>query len=99
MGSVGAGFKAKDSDYLKATLDKLKTRKPVISVKRKNLAFAQPTLIAKIGFRGWTGDRNLRHASYNELRDVQDNAAVSSLENARGAPARKMLSSEASTEL
>jgi bifunctional non-homologous end joining protein LigD len=38
--------------------------------------FALPTLIAEIEFRGWTGDGNLRHASYKGLREVQDNAAV-----------------------
>jgi bifunctional non-homologous end joining protein LigD len=33
-------------------------------------------LIAEIKFRGWTDDRNLRHASYKGLREIQDNAAV-----------------------
>ncbi len=76
VGSVGTGFKVKDADYLRKTLDKLKTARPVVPLKGKNLVFAQPTLIAEIEFRGWTHDGSLRHASYKGLREVQDNAAV-----------------------
>jgi bifunctional non-homologous end joining protein LigD len=76
VGSVGTGFKERDAAYLKSTLDKLKTNKPAVPLKGKNLVFAQPTLIAEIEFRGWTDDGNLRHASYKGLREVQDNAAV-----------------------
>jgi bifunctional non-homologous end joining protein LigD len=76
VGSVGTGFKAADADYLRKTLDKLKTKRPVVPLKGKNYIFAQPTLIAEIEFRGWTDDGNLRHASYKGLREVQDNAAV-----------------------
>lgn len=76
VGSVGTGFKERDAVYLKTTLDKLKTKKPVVPLQGKNLVFAQPTLIAEIDFRGWTDDGNLRHASYKGLREVQDNAAV-----------------------
>lgn len=76
VGEVGTGFREKDAAYLKKTLDKLKTRTPVVPLKGKNYVFAQPTLIAEIEFRGWTGDGNLRHASYKGLREVQDNAAV-----------------------
>jgi len=36
----------------------------------------QPTLIAEIEYRAWTGDGKLRHASYKGLREHQDNAAV-----------------------
>lgn len=76
VGSVGTGFNAKDADYLRKTLDKLKAKKPVVPLKGKSLVFAQPTLIAEIEFRGWTADGNLRHASFKGLREVQDNAAV-----------------------
>lgn len=76
VGSVGTGFNAKDAEYLRSTLDKLRTRQPAVPLKGKNIVFAQPTLIAEIEFRGWTHDGNLRHASYKGLREVQDNAAV-----------------------
>ncbi|RVH51764.1 non-homologous end-joining DNA ligase [Sinorhizobium meliloti] len=76
VGSVGTGFNTKDAEYLRKTLDRLKTSKPAVPLKGKNLVFAQPTLIAEIEFRGWTHDGSLRHASYKGLREVQDNAAV-----------------------
>jgi len=76
VGSVGTGFNARDAEYLRAALDKLKTKRPAVPAKGKNLVFVQPTLIAEIEFRGWTPDGNLRHASYKGLREVQDNAAV-----------------------
>ncbi|RVH82114.1 ATP-dependent DNA ligase [Sinorhizobium meliloti] len=76
VGSVGTGFNTKDAEYLRKTLDRLKTSKPAVPLKGKNLVFAQPTLIAEIEFRGWTHDGSLRHASYKSLREVQDNAAV-----------------------
>lgn len=79
VGSVGTGFNTKDAEYLRKTLDRLKTSKPAVPLKGKNLVFAQPTLIAEIECRGWTHDGSLRHASYKGLREVQDNAAVSDM--------------------
>jgi bifunctional non-homologous end joining protein LigD len=76
VGSVGTGFGARDAEYLKKTLDRLKTNRPVVPLNGKRLVLVQPTLIAEIEFRGWTDDGNLRHASYKGLREVQDNAAV-----------------------
>jgi bifunctional non-homologous end joining protein LigD len=76
VGSVGTGFKEQDAVYLKTTLDKLKTKTPVVPMKGRNLVFAQPTLIAEVQFRGWTDDGNLRHASYKGLREVQDDASI-----------------------
>jgi len=76
VGSVGTGFTAKDAEHLKKTLDPLKTNRPVVPLRGKRFVFVQPTLIAEIEFRGWTGDGNLRHASYKGLREIQDNAAV-----------------------
>ena len=76
VGSVGTGFKTADAEYLRKTLDKLRTKTPAVPLTGKNDVFALPTLIAEIEFRGWTDDGNLRHASYKGLREVQDNAAV-----------------------
>jgi bifunctional non-homologous end joining protein LigD len=76
VGSVGTGFTRSGAEYLKKTLDQLRTTTPVVPLKGKRFVFAQPTLIVEIEFRGWTHDRNLRHASYKGLREVQDNAAV-----------------------
>ncbi|MGY5810218.1 non-homologous end-joining DNA ligase [Rhizobium sp. LEGMi198b] len=76
VGSVGTGFNRKEAEDLRRTLDRLKTKTPVVPLKGKRLVFAQPTLIAEIEFRGWTREGSLRHPSYKGLREVQDNAAV-----------------------
>lgn len=62
-------------------LDRLKRKTPPLSYsgKRKDLVWAQPTLIAEIEYRAWTHDGKLRHASYKE-RELQDNAAVHEIE-------------------
>lgn len=76
VGNVGTGFKHEEARELKATLDKLKTRTPVVKVLGKALVMTSPTLIAEIEYRAWTDDGKLRHASYKGLRERQDNADV-----------------------
>jgi bifunctional non-homologous end joining protein LigD len=78
VGSVGTGFKEADAIYLRKTLDVLKTKTPACSYdgRRKDVVWAQPTLIAEIEYRAWTDEGRLRHASYKGLRELQDNAAV-----------------------
>ncbi|WP_419460501.1 ATP-dependent DNA ligase [Agrobacterium tumefaciens] len=65
VGSVGTGFKEAQANKLRSTLDRLKhKRSPFVYARtRKNVVWAQPTVIAEIGYRGWTHEGKLRHAS------------------------------------
>jgi bifunctional non-homologous end joining protein LigD len=76
VGGVGTGFNERTATALRKQLEKLKTSKPAVLIKRKGAVFVLPTLIAEIEFRAWTQDGKLRHASYKGLRELQDNAAV-----------------------
>ena len=82
VGSVGTGFKERDALQLRKMLDRLKQKTPPVTYQgnRKNIVWAQPTLIGEIEYRAWTHDGKLRHASYKGLREVQDNAAVYKLD-------------------
>jgi bifunctional non-homologous end joining protein LigD len=80
VGGVGTGFKAALTIKLRQDLDKLKTSKLPVDLKRKGVVWVQPSLIAEIEYRAWTDDGKLRHASYKGIREEQDNAAVYRLE-------------------
>ena len=70
--------KFEDPEGLRALLDRLKCKRPpvVYTGARKNIVWAQPTLIAEVEYRARTLEGKLRHASYKGVRDVQDNAEV-----------------------
>lgn len=64
-------------------LDKLRWKRkqpPVSFTGKADIVWVEPTLIAEIEFRAWTGDSKLRHASYKDLRERQDNADVFKLD-------------------
>ena len=48
----------------------------MIKLKGKRIVWTDPTLVAEVEFRGWTGDGIIRHASYKGLRDGEDVADV-----------------------
>lgn len=83
VGSVGTGFKERDAIKLRSMMDKLVWKKkspPVRYSGKRNVVWQQPTLIAEIEYRAWTGDGKLRHSSYKGLRDRQDNADIYEIE-------------------
>jgi bifunctional non-homologous end joining protein LigD len=83
IGNVGTGFKEAEMIRLRKMLDKLRWKRkqpPVPYSGKTDIVWVEPTLIAEIEFRAWTGDGKLRHASYKGLRERQDNADVFKLD-------------------
>jgi bifunctional non-homologous end joining protein LigD len=83
VGNVGTGFKEAEMTRLRKILDKLRWKRkqsPVPYAGKADVVWVAPTLIAEIEFRAWTGDGELRHASYKGLRERQDNADVYKLD-------------------
>ncbi|MBB6219375.1 bifunctional non-homologous end joining protein LigD [Rhizobium leguminosarum] len=80
VGGVGTGFKERETIRPRQGLDKIKTAKAPVELKRKGAIWVQPTFIAEIEYRAWTHDGKLRHPSYKGLRERQDNAAVCRIE-------------------
>ncbi len=76
VGSVGTGFKERETTKLRKDLNTIKTPRAPVALKRKGVVWVEPTLIAEIEYRAWTDDGKLRHASYKGLRERQDNAEV-----------------------
>lgn len=71
-GRVGTGFSGKVADELKKKLDALKTAKSPFDAAvptGKGLVWVKPELVGEVEFRSWTGDRILRHASFQGLRE------------------------------
>jgi bifunctional non-homologous end joining protein LigD len=80
VGGVGTGFKRDQAIALRRQLDLIRTPKPVVSTKGKNLVWVEPTLVAEIEYRGWTDDVRLRHASFKGLREIEDAGEIYMLE-------------------
>ncbi len=81
VGSVGTGFKHQQAKDIRKQLDAIRIDKPAAPIKGKKLIFTEPTLVAEIEYRAWTGDNKLRHASFKGMREDADHAEVHSLPN------------------
>lgn len=79
VGGVGTGFNGRNAPLLRSAMDKLVAEKPAVTLKRKNVVWLRPELVAEVEFRAWTGDGKLRHASYKGLREAADADDVYSL--------------------
>src|SRR5690606_4299279 len=87
----------KVADDLKKKLDALKAQKSPFDAavpNGKGLVWVKPELVGEVEFRSWTGDRIIRHASFQGLREdkpaeevVQEKSEKSS--KAKSAPSAK----------
>lgn len=74
VGRVGTGFSVETAERLLEQLRSLEQKdSPFVnklsSLARRGLRFVEPELVAQVEFRGWSGDGNLRHASFHGLRE------------------------------
>jgi bifunctional non-homologous end joining protein LigD len=73
-GRVGTGFSAAVARDLRKRLAPTARRTSPFPGKltadqARQVRFVEPKLVAEVEFRGWTADRNLRHASFRGLRE------------------------------
>ena len=73
VGRVGTGFSNATAHALWTKLDPLRRPSPVFEVPlpplaKRNARWVEPSLVAEVTFRAWTGDGQLRHAVFKTLR-------------------------------
>jgi ATP-dependent DNA ligase len=72
-GKVGTGFDTETLHALGVTLRRLARREPPFAdpgqIKERGVTWAEPKLVAQIGFTEWTRDGRLRHPRFLGLRD------------------------------
>lgn len=73
VGRVGTGFDAKILSDLHKKISALETNKSPFDLasprKASDIHWVKPKLVAEIEFKTWTGDKVLRHASFQGLRE------------------------------
>jgi len=76
VGGCGTGWSNSLSRELRQLLEGIATKTPAVCLKRKNVVFTEPLLVADVEYRAWTDEGKLRHASFKGLRHIEDQQKV-----------------------
>ncbi|PLU28827.1 ATP-dependent DNA ligase [Sinorhizobium medicae] len=79
VGGCGTGWSHDLSRELHNVLASIVTKKPAVSLRRKNAVFTEPMLVAEVEYRAWTDDGKLRHASFKGIRELADDSTIFAL--------------------
>lgn len=72
-GGVGTGFNSRTGPAMKQMLDEIQTAaSPVPGLKIKGAVWVRPEVIVEVAYRGITEDGQLRHPSFQRVRDDRE---------------------------